>query len=224
MTTPRDRLPPGRSLAAKEPVRTHGETPRIDPARRSLRSSGEVEVPRRWTWDELQRRPRVEVVADVHCVTRRSRLDDRWTHRRDGRKIGGGPDASGGDRTVGADTDRGDRRRSQERRNVDQKPHRPGRSGSARSWTAAAAYRSVPNVLALEVGIHLQDVLLTHPVRDHAHYRRRRRGVGRGRRRRGRPPQRGRRMLPCGPPRAAGAKRGCRTGSSSAARGRESPG
>jgi DMSO/TMAO reductase YedYZ molybdopterin-dependent catalytic subunit len=78
MAMPRHRLPPGQVLTTKWPVLTYGETPHVDPGRWSFRIFGEVEAPRRWTWDEFRRRPRVEVVSDVHCVTRWTRLDNRW--------------------------------------------------------------------------------------------------------------------------------------------------
>ncbi len=78
MTPPPDRLPPGQTLTAKWPVLTYGATPRVDTARWTFRIFGAVEAERRWTWDELSRRPRVEVVSDVRCVTRWSRFDNRW--------------------------------------------------------------------------------------------------------------------------------------------------
>jgi DMSO/TMAO reductase YedYZ molybdopterin-dependent catalytic subunit len=72
------RLPPGQVATAKWPVLTFGSTPRVDLARWSFRIFGLVRTERLWTWDELGRLPRVEVVSDVHCVTRWSRFDNRW--------------------------------------------------------------------------------------------------------------------------------------------------
>ena len=78
MTEPRNRVPPGQTVTAKWPVLTYGATPRVDTARWSFKIFGEVEAERRWTWDEFIRLPRVEVVSDVHCVTRWTRFDNRW--------------------------------------------------------------------------------------------------------------------------------------------------
>jgi DMSO/TMAO reductase YedYZ molybdopterin-dependent catalytic subunit len=39
---------------------------------------GLVETPIEWTWEEFQRLPRVRVFADMHCVTRWSRLGNLW--------------------------------------------------------------------------------------------------------------------------------------------------
>jgi DMSO/TMAO reductase YedYZ molybdopterin-dependent catalytic subunit len=33
----------------------------------------------RWTWDDFAALPRTELVADLHCVTRFSLLDNRWS-------------------------------------------------------------------------------------------------------------------------------------------------
>lgn len=78
MSTPHHRLPPGQTVTAKWPVLTYGDTPQVDTSRWSFRVFGAVEVPRQWTWTEFSQLPRVEVVSDVHCVTRWSRLDNRW--------------------------------------------------------------------------------------------------------------------------------------------------
>jgi DMSO/TMAO reductase YedYZ molybdopterin-dependent catalytic subunit len=73
-----DRVPPGQVATAKWPVLTYGAVPRIDLARWTLRVFGAVEQPRAWSWADFERLPRVTVVSDVHCVTRWSRLDNRW--------------------------------------------------------------------------------------------------------------------------------------------------
>ncbi|MGH7266908.1 MAG: sulfite oxidase-like oxidoreductase [Candidatus Rokuibacteriota bacterium] len=78
MSEARDRVPPGQVLTTKWPVLTYGETPRVDTAGWVFRISGDVETPRQWTWEELLALPQVEVVSDVHCVTKWSRLDNRW--------------------------------------------------------------------------------------------------------------------------------------------------
>lgn len=74
----RDRLPPGQVVTAKWPVLTYGATPRVDLTRWTLRCRGLVENEVSWNWEEFRRLPRVEVVSDIHCVTRWSRFDNRW--------------------------------------------------------------------------------------------------------------------------------------------------
>jgi DMSO/TMAO reductase YedYZ molybdopterin-dependent catalytic subunit len=72
------RTPPGQVLTTKWPVLTYGLTPRFDPGRWSFRCFGLVEEEVRWSWEELLALPRAEVVCDIHCVTRWSRLDNRF--------------------------------------------------------------------------------------------------------------------------------------------------
>src|SRR5262245_55401158 len=78
MTRPHERVPPGQTVTAKWPVLTYGATPRVDLTRWRFRIFGAVECPRQWTWPEFARLPPVEIQSDVHCVTRWSRLDNRW--------------------------------------------------------------------------------------------------------------------------------------------------
>jgi DMSO/TMAO reductase YedYZ molybdopterin-dependent catalytic subunit len=72
------RTPPGQVLTTKWPVLTYGRTPRFDRARWRFRCFGLVEQEASWTWDEMRALPRVEVRCDIHCVTRWSRLDNRF--------------------------------------------------------------------------------------------------------------------------------------------------
>jgi len=72
------RTPPGQVLTSKWPVLTYGLTPRFDPKRWSFRCFGLVEEEVIWTWEEITRLPRAEVLCDIHCVTRWSRLDNRF--------------------------------------------------------------------------------------------------------------------------------------------------
>jgi DMSO/TMAO reductase YedYZ molybdopterin-dependent catalytic subunit len=75
---PRERVPRGQVLTKKWPVLTYGETPRADLARWTFHCFGSVQEPVSWTWQEFLQLPRVEITSDVHCVTRWSRLDNRW--------------------------------------------------------------------------------------------------------------------------------------------------
>ncbi|HZA20998.1 MAG TPA: molybdopterin-dependent oxidoreductase, partial [Dehalococcoidia bacterium] len=40
--------------------------------------TGEVEQPRRWTWEEFRALPSETITTDIHCVTRWSKVDTIW--------------------------------------------------------------------------------------------------------------------------------------------------
>jgi DMSO/TMAO reductase YedYZ molybdopterin-dependent catalytic subunit len=73
------RIPPGQYLTSRFPVLTYGRNPKVDLANWSLSVHGEVERPYTLRWDELMALPQAEVTADIHCVTRWSKLDTTWT-------------------------------------------------------------------------------------------------------------------------------------------------
>ncbi len=73
-----DRIPPGQYLTEKFPVLHYGSVPSVDLARWDIRIFGEVSRPIRLTWDEFRALPRTQVTADIHCVTRWSKLDTHW--------------------------------------------------------------------------------------------------------------------------------------------------
>jgi DMSO/TMAO reductase YedYZ molybdopterin-dependent catalytic subunit len=79
MTTTRGRLPPGQVLTEKWPVLTYGGTPHADLGAWTFRCFGLVREDVSWTWDEIGSLPQVEIASDIHCVTRWSRFDNRWT-------------------------------------------------------------------------------------------------------------------------------------------------
>lgn len=70
-----DRLPPGQSLTVKWPVLHYGTVPRFDRARWDFRVFGKVDHEVKLTYDQLTALPRTRIVADIHCVTRWTRLD-----------------------------------------------------------------------------------------------------------------------------------------------------
>jgi DMSO/TMAO reductase YedYZ molybdopterin-dependent catalytic subunit len=72
------RLPPGQSLTLKWPVLHAGSVPSFDPRTWDFRIFGLVDAPRRFSWEEFSHLPQSEVLADMHCVTRWSRFDNRW--------------------------------------------------------------------------------------------------------------------------------------------------
>ncbi|TMG53026.1 MAG: sulfite oxidase-like oxidoreductase [Chloroflexi bacterium] len=72
------RLPPGQYLTEKWPVLHYGSVPRFDPRTWSFRVFGKVLNEFTLDWEEFQKLPMTTVVADMHCVTTWSRLDQRW--------------------------------------------------------------------------------------------------------------------------------------------------
>jgi DMSO/TMAO reductase YedYZ molybdopterin-dependent catalytic subunit len=73
-----NRVPPGQYLTTKFPVLTYGPVPRFNPQTWDFRMSGEVEQPLRFTYEQFKALPRSRMVADFHCVTTWSRLDNVW--------------------------------------------------------------------------------------------------------------------------------------------------
>ena len=55
-----------------------GSVPRVDLAAWDLRVFGAVERELTLSWPELLELPQTEIVADIHCVTRWTKLDMRW--------------------------------------------------------------------------------------------------------------------------------------------------
>jgi Oxidoreductase molybdopterin binding domain len=80
------RLPPGQSLTLKWPVLHNGSIPLFDAAKWDFKISGEVEEPKRLTWNEFRALPQTETTSDFHCVTRWSRLDNHWVRVGAGRR------------------------------------------------------------------------------------------------------------------------------------------
>jgi DMSO/TMAO reductase YedYZ molybdopterin-dependent catalytic subunit len=72
------RLPPGQSLTLKWPVLHYGSVPHFDADRWDFKITGEVDAPRKLSWEEFRALPQTEVTSDFHCVTRWSRLNNTW--------------------------------------------------------------------------------------------------------------------------------------------------
>src|SRR6266545_6889192 len=73
-----ERIPPRQVLTRKWPVLHYGDVPRFDRQRWTFRIFGLVDSPWQCTYDEFLSLPRVQVHADMHCVTRWSKLDNVW--------------------------------------------------------------------------------------------------------------------------------------------------
>lgn len=74
------RLPPGQSAARDWPVLHYGPVPRFRAESWDLRVFGATDSGEetRWTWPEWSRLPRVDVAADLHCVTGFTVQHNRW--------------------------------------------------------------------------------------------------------------------------------------------------
>ncbi len=72
------RIPPGQYLTERFPVLTVGPNPAYDLATWDFQLYGEVEDELQLSWDELMALPQRDVVVDIHCVTRWSKLDTAW--------------------------------------------------------------------------------------------------------------------------------------------------
>ena len=72
------RVPPGQYVTHDFPVLSAGPTPHVPTGAWtfSIRQAGDVI--KSWTWHEMRALPAETVTADIHCVTRWSKLDTRW--------------------------------------------------------------------------------------------------------------------------------------------------
>jgi DMSO/TMAO reductase YedYZ molybdopterin-dependent catalytic subunit len=75
---PPGRVPPGQYVTSDFPVLSAGPTPHTPLDRWSFTIVGEVDEPRRWTWEQFRALPAEEVTRDIHCVTKWSKLDTMW--------------------------------------------------------------------------------------------------------------------------------------------------
>ena len=74
-----NRIPPHQSRTKKWPVLDAGGPPKtINLKTWQFSLTGLVEEPVSWEWDEFRKLPRTKVFADMHCVTRWSRLGNVW--------------------------------------------------------------------------------------------------------------------------------------------------
>ena len=73
-----DRVPPGQYVTDRFPVLHAGVVPEVDLAAWDFTVGGLVAQERRWDWEEFRAFPSVEVVTDIHCVTKWSKLDTVW--------------------------------------------------------------------------------------------------------------------------------------------------
>ena len=77
--TLKERIPPGQFETDDFPVLSAGPTPRSPLERWDFSIYGEITEDLKWTWDEFMKLPRETVNVDIHCVTKWSKLDTKWT-------------------------------------------------------------------------------------------------------------------------------------------------
>lgn len=71
-------LPPGQSEVTRWPVLTYGPTPQISTKDWTLTIDGEVNQPLTLDWQTFNALPKTQLLTDIHCVTRWSRLGMPW--------------------------------------------------------------------------------------------------------------------------------------------------
>jgi DMSO/TMAO reductase YedYZ molybdopterin-dependent catalytic subunit len=72
------RLPPGQYLENGFPVLSAGPTPHTPLGVWDFSILEGSDERKRWTWDEFRVLPHEKVTADIHCVTKWSKLDTHW--------------------------------------------------------------------------------------------------------------------------------------------------
>ena len=77
-TAATDRVPPGQYVTTDFPVLSAGPTPHTALESWSFSITRAGDTLKSWSWPELQGQPVEDVTADIHCVTRWSKLDTRW--------------------------------------------------------------------------------------------------------------------------------------------------
>ena len=72
------RVPPGQYVTEGFPVLSAGPTPHTPLENWTFSITQGGQAKKSWTWQEFQALPNVDVTANIHCVTRWSKLDTEW--------------------------------------------------------------------------------------------------------------------------------------------------
>ena len=72
------RVPPGQYVTPDFPVLAAGPTPHTPLEQWDFTIVGEIDEPRRWSWEEFRALSSEEITRDIHCVTKWSKLDTVW--------------------------------------------------------------------------------------------------------------------------------------------------
>ena len=73
-----DRLPPGQYATTGFPVLSAGPTPQIQVENWTLDVGLNESSLGTWNWEQLQALPQTTITADIHCVTKWSKLGTAW--------------------------------------------------------------------------------------------------------------------------------------------------
>jgi len=73
-----DRVPPGQYVTPDFPVLSAGPTPHTPLDAWTFRIDGLVREPVEWSWKAFLGLPAQKFTADIHCVTKWSKLDTQW--------------------------------------------------------------------------------------------------------------------------------------------------
>jgi len=72
------KLPPGQYLTTDFPVLSAGPTPHIPLGKWEFTIDDGTNILRRWNWESFRELPTENITADLHCVTRWSKLGTHW--------------------------------------------------------------------------------------------------------------------------------------------------
>lgn len=72
-------LPPGQHVTQDFPVLSVGPSQHVATKEWSFTVTPEYGLPRRWNWADFKALPTEDIQADIHCVTRWTKLQTRWT-------------------------------------------------------------------------------------------------------------------------------------------------
>jgi DMSO/TMAO reductase YedYZ molybdopterin-dependent catalytic subunit len=72
------RVPPGQYLTTDFPVLSAGPTQHTPLDEWDFQIVGQIDEPRRWSWEQLRALPSEEITRDIHCVTKWTKLDTVW--------------------------------------------------------------------------------------------------------------------------------------------------
>ena len=75
---PKNRLPPGQYVTADFPVLSAGPTPQITLENWTFALQLGGNLLGKWIWAEFEALPQTTIKADIHCVTKWSKLDTTW--------------------------------------------------------------------------------------------------------------------------------------------------
>jgi len=73
-----DRIPPGQHLTNDFPVLSAGPTPHTPLPEWTFSITQGGDTLKSWTWPQMQALPAETIAADIHCVTRWSKLGTQW--------------------------------------------------------------------------------------------------------------------------------------------------